>query len=1030
METPSDSKLSKVTRAAGGALLKLSFPAAWTWCVLQIRPWLVLQAKSWRDGNGIAAPATGEECLALMGLFVVPVAWFLAYVFVKVWHEIERDQKIYKVTATKIASIPTAARDLMGRWWDAAAGRVGGLFVHLSFTRRYMRELPRLRKYLDLRNLAMTQANHLELEDVYIELKAATRTAKRPADNPVTRELREHRATIWDHLRVLESGVGYAIIGAPGSGKTTLLKHLMLKYAWNQQWRSRVRSRIPFFVELRKLPKWLGKDNPTLADVIARMLKAEDDLKSLLRGMPANWLLNILKRGRCVLLCDGLDEIPNVKTRKSVSEWLDKQINHSDWRDNLFIVTARPAGYEAAPLEQVQGLEVQPFDWEDTRSFIRRWYQANRVISMRSSTPTRTIRDLAGQDADSLLAKLRDHSRLGVLTSNPLLLTMVCLMHEMGQLPGSRSQLYKEICEVHLERWRRKKSDGTSNTAAKSETWNAEQKLMVLRPLARHLMQRGDVVAGGACNDSKRLSTFEMLTVAKDSLDHIGVALDEKSRMGFFTDLHNDSGLWLEWEKDEWGFAHLSFQEYLCADLWFTKPELSPPEATWASYFESTWWRECLLLYASKTTDLRPLIRKALDARTPRSLAFLFALEAETVTMPADLKARVEEELNVALKSQDPAIFTPAAEAWLLRQQEMGYTRIDQARELGAWVTQAEYQLFLTQDGKREYSRWPLHSIGKWFTGDPRSPASGMVWTAAQNYCDWLNQRFPEFSHRLGAQDSSERIAPQNSDLWVTWLAKGSLSTPSKSLLTRTSPERIERLRDHSRGHAVTSARGADAYVYLFDLARALARSCSRSRSRSRARALLVDLARDHDLDLAFDLALDLALALILPLDLALDPDRAFHLAHAIDRTVAFDLDLDRDLAFAIARAFGVGDVLTFRLDNDRNWLKFKSQAEWEQCENSLQQQAHKFESFTFRRRSQFFGSLFPLWSPKTSVNEIPGVFRRFLLTCFGIIREHNPNGITADYKKLEDLIQLLIDREEGKEPAWEGIRVIRERRT
>lgn len=31
--------------------------------------------------------------------------------------------------------------------------------------------------------------------------------------------------------------------------------------------------------------------------------------------------------------------------------------------------------------------------------------------------------------------------------------------------------------------------------------------------------------------------------------------------------------------------------------------------------------------------------------------------------------------------------------------------------------------------------------------------------------------------------------------------------------------------------------------------------------------------------------------------------------------------------------------------------------------------------------------------------------------------------------QQLEDVIRLLIDREEGNVPAWEGIRVIRERR-
>lgn len=69
------------------------------------------------------------------------------------------------------------------------------------------------------------------------------------------------------------------------------------------------------------------------------------------------------------------------------------------------------------------------------------------------------------------------------------------------------------------------------------------------------------------------------------------------------------------------------------------------------------------------------------------------------------------------------------------------------------------------------------------------------------------------------------------------------------------------------------------------------------------------------------------------------------------------------------------------------------------------------------------------IWHSETKDFDVPPINRRLFVACLDVIREHSPNLITPDLQQLEELIRLLIDREEGKTPAWEGIRVIRERR-
>ena len=59
----------------------------------------------------------------------------------------------------------------------------------------------------------------------------------------------------------------------------------------------------------------------------------------------------------------------------------------------------------------------------------------------------------ASESAARLAALLRDHPALYDLAVNPLLLTMIATAHRYrGALPGSRADLYGEICQVLLSR--------------------------------------------------------------------------------------------------------------------------------------------------------------------------------------------------------------------------------------------------------------------------------------------------------------------------------------------------------------------------------------------------------------------------------------------------------------------------------------------------------------------------------------------------------------------------------------------------
>ena len=87
------------------------------------------------------------------------------------------------------------------------------------------------------------------------------------------------------------------------------------------------------------------------------------------------------------------------------------------------------------------------------------------------------------KQADDLIKRIKNSKPLADMAVNPLLLTMIATVHRRGSaLPGKRVELYKEICQVLLERRQRAKNIADALTAT--------QKQSVLQVLAFELMQQ------------------------------------------------------------------------------------------------------------------------------------------------------------------------------------------------------------------------------------------------------------------------------------------------------------------------------------------------------------------------------------------------------------------------------------------------------------------------------------------------------------------------------------------------------------
>ncbi len=160
---------------------------------------------------------------------------------------------------------------------------------------------------------------------------------------------------IWTFLRQAHgsdsSSAALVVLGKAGFGKTTLMQHIGLTFASNRQFRYGMLPHTPLLLYLREHYKTiLDKTSPAAAGEPYTLGQLAQEHYAL-RGVQLSpgWFEQQLDGGKCVVLLDGLDEVPRIEDRQKVSAWIDAQI--SAYRQSVFVVTSRPEGHEEAPLQ-------------------------------------------------------------------------------------------------------------------------------------------------------------------------------------------------------------------------------------------------------------------------------------------------------------------------------------------------------------------------------------------------------------------------------------------------------------------------------------------------------------------------------------------------------------------------------------------------------------------------------------------------------------------------------------------------------
>ena len=571
------------------------------------------------------------------------------------------------------------------------------------FGRRYRAHLLTELRYIDLRGLA-GRFYTPELSEVYVDVAVRPRDpGKVPSsDLPVSglAGLPEagQRRLLTDFLDRPQPRV-LAVLGAPGSGKTTLLRHTAREICLRRRGQGR---RIPVLLYLRDHAEAIIAD-PKVA--LPALVGTALDRYGLTE--PPGWLDARLRAGDCVVLLDGLDEVARQEDRVAVSEWVGVQVTR--YSGNDFVVTSRPLGYQSAPLEAAIVLQTQPFTDEQVSRFLHAWYLAVERHSTGAADSDITRR--AGEEADDLLARLRESPALRDLTVNPLLLTMIATVHRHhGALPGSRAELYAQICQVLL--WRRQ--------AAKKLAVEPRgpQKERIMRLLAFEMMRR----------QVRDLTTAEAAAIVRPALRRTGKDLTVTAA-GFLDDAAS-SGLFIERENGVRAFAHLTFQEYLAA-AHIKDKNLQDVLAQAAG---DPWWRETTLLYVA-SADAGPIVHACLTADTVPALALAFDCAEEAGELSEVLRGQLEDIRAAGLSHDaDPQrrrLMTGVTIARHLRRVIYGD---DGARICAQPITTGIYQYFL-----EDMAAHGQHMLPDIPPGSRGAIATGARGSDAAIFVEWLN---------------------------------------------------------------------------------------------------------------------------------------------------------------------------------------------------------------------------------------------------------------------------------------------------
>ncbi len=242
------------------------------------------------------------------------------------------------------------------------------------------------------------------------------------------------------------------IKGHPGSGKSTLMKFIVMQVLYR-----RTRRRYqPIFMRLREL-----EDIPADANALIAALQA---WANAARADFHPDLIQSLLRDSCIIVFDGLDEIPDVNQRAAFCQAL--AAFHDGYPLACLIVTTRYEGY--GKNRTVDGVEadiridlpkveadIQSLNYAQQKEFLDTWYnilvRADLAEVTEIEERKKQLLNYLNPDIQYDEQTIVQRRQMSTLLGSPLLLNILILLwHNQGYSFPNRGEMYSSFLSYIL----------------------------------------------------------------------------------------------------------------------------------------------------------------------------------------------------------------------------------------------------------------------------------------------------------------------------------------------------------------------------------------------------------------------------------------------------------------------------------------------------------------------------------------------------------------------------------------------------
>ncbi len=455
-----------------------------------------------------------------------------------------------------------------------------------------------------------------------------------------------------------------------------------------------------------------------------------------------------------------------------------------DWQSlgNRMVATSRFVGYRDYPMTDPRWQTVALNDWnrEEIDQFFTGFTLACEV-AWKGGQNREAAQTQAKLEQQSLMRVIDNNPGIRRLAGNPLLASLLALIKRQGvTLPDRRVELYKLYMETLLRSWNRARSLDKQPIGPEID-FSPTQRL--LAKLALHLRQTNP--QGGLIEESA-MRDYLLNYFMNDGYSR--KEADEETK-GFLLSVHQYSNLLIEKGHRQYGFIHLTFEEYLAgfglalereAELLKRFPEyLQKPEQ----------WQETLLLAMgvmavvnTNPEKANALLESLLQTAEPNPVFFAVAVlnDVGSKVLGNRMTRQIQHSL-LALGQDETQTISIRRRAGLLLGDSgwlpidldvmihipkgpflVGKNKTQSEISHDYWiakypVTNAQYKRFVEAGGYQEKTYWTdkgwhKRTQNNWKQSkywedsgmsNPLSPVVGVSWYEAQAYCAWLQTQLP-----------------------------------------------------------------------------------------------------------------------------------------------------------------------------------------------------------------------------------------------------------------------------------------------